>query len=162
MHETEPISFERDEFVGDLYWKVTLSTGETVYSDDDRPGLKCKSSWMRLKEYLKMANVLHLGLGLPPINIVGLSIHFRSHGIDLTNNYSDGYYLCNGFWASMASEENSRACFVVGHLINGVIRTDWYVKPELEIIYTDIKTEEDFELCLIRNATHQSMLPTPA
>ena len=38
-------------------WFVTLSNGETVYQDDDRPNIEPSSAWLRLKTYCKENDV---------------------------------------------------------------------------------------------------------
>ena len=50
-------------------WIVELSNGETVYQDDDRPGIEPPSAWKRLKIYCD-AHDLH---------VVKMNVKNRSH-----------------------------------------------------------------------------------
>src|SRR5688500_10269504 len=84
------VSLVTDEHVPDLRWVAVLSNGETVYQDDDRPGIKPESAWIRLGNYVNNRG----------LHIVALSFQFRSHVISLPEN-ADGYYFAKGalaFW----------------------------------------------------------------
>lgn len=77
-----------DDFIRDkdkAYWIATLSNGEQIFEDDERPGLE-RVSWFRLKEYCQANN----------LSIVKIEIRFRSSSylkvFDCDN--SDGVFFC--------------------------------------------------------------------
>ena len=88
-------------------WIATLSNGETIYQDDDRPNIEPASAWVRLKQYCE-ENSFH---------ITNLKVRNRTH-IEEVGSGHDGYFFCKGAGALMFSD------FVVHTYNIGVLMFD--------------------------------------
>jgi|TARA_R110000751_G_scaffold276860_3_gene378078 hypothetical protein len=88
-------------------WIATLSNGETIYQDDDRPNIEPASAWVRLKQYCE-ENSFH---------ITNLKVRNRTH-IEEVGSGHDGYFFCKGAGALMFSD------FVVHTYNIGVLKGD--------------------------------------
>lgn len=127
-----------DEFIfHQTHWGVELSNGETIYQDDDRPGVSEPSAWIRLKTYCT-ANHLH---------IVNFWLQFRSHRQMIGPSNADGYYFVKSVYAIWGDEETVHA-YVVGVLIDGRIRGVRLKLPELMPI-EDIDRTPDYDSPLL-------------
>jgi hypothetical protein len=116
------------------HWQVNLSNGETIYQDDDRPGVSEPSAWIRLKNYCT-ANHLH---------ITGFWLRFRSHILSLGGfEYADGYYFVKSVFAVWGDNETIDA-YVVGVLIDGRIKGVRLKVPDFTLIEM-IDREPDFD-----------------
>lgn len=141
---------EQDGYIVELLesgtrWIAYLSNGETIYQDDDRPGIETNSAWIRLGEYVR-ANKL---------SIVHMKLQFRSHFINVNNGVADkvdGFFFCKSALGSPGFEKTVEY-YVAGTLKNGILETKRWQIPELEldsdgIQIRDVKTAGD---CLILN-----------
>ena len=100
-------------------WIAELSNGETVYQDDDRPGVDPPSAWKRLKIYCGANN----------IHITKMSVKNRSH-IENVGSGDDGYFFCKSAGAFMFGDETIHS-FVVGRLNDGKLLTRKWKMPEV-------------------------------
>jgi hypothetical protein len=64
-------------------WVVTLSNGETILQDDDRPGEIKQSAWLRLKEYILAGK----------LSIVDYKLQFCSHIEQAAPPNKEGYFF---------------------------------------------------------------------
>jgi len=100
-------------------WIAELSNGETIYQDDDRPGVDPPSAWKRLKTYCSANN----------IHITKMSVKNRSH-IENVGSGDDGYFFCKSAGAFMFGDETIHS-FVVGRLNDGKLLTRRWNMPEV-------------------------------
>src|SRR5688572_3270325 len=118
-----------DDYIREkLRWIVTLSNGENIYQDDDRPGEDEPKTWLRLKQYL-IDNSL---------KIVGFKIQFCSHIEQAAPENATGYYFAKKIGAYGFGGQNiMNNYYVVGYLDNDrIYTTDWMV-PEIIPIAKD-------------------------
>ena len=92
------LSKELDDYIikyadSNPIWIATLSNGETIYQDDDRPNVEPASAWVRLKQYCEENNFY----------ITNLKIRNRTHIEEVGSDY-DGYFFCKGAGALMFSD----------------------------------------------------------
>src|SRR5688572_26252240 len=85
------LSFSEDSWLQDRYeshtrWIATLSNGQIVYEDDDRPGISPRSAWIRLCAYCKENN----------LHVVNITLQFRSHRETAYSGDGDGVFFCKG------------------------------------------------------------------
>lgn len=116
----EIVTKVEDDFVKhQMRWVVVLSNGETVYQDDNRPGLDEPSAWLRLKQYVADNN----------LNIIEFWLQFRTNRVLVEPRAASGYYFSKsafGVWG-----EESKEGYVAGALVDGrVVGMLWKV-PEL-------------------------------
>lgn len=110
-----------DEYVRDrVRWVAVLSNGETVYEDDDRPGLDEPSAWKRLKAYCQDQNVC----------IVQLWLQFRSNRVHVEPDNADGYFLVKSAFGVWGDAQTFHA-YILGSLVDGKIETVKWKVPEL-------------------------------
>lgn len=110
-----------DEFVRDsMRWVVVLSNGQTVYEDDDRPGLEEPSAWKRLKSYCQEEKV----------SIVEMWLQFRSNRVQVAPRGADGYFLVKSVFGVWGDRETFHA-YMVGTLVDGKIQGSRWKVPEL-------------------------------
>ena len=119
------VSKEIDQYVnqyGDQnpIWMVTLSNDETIYQDDDRPGVEPGSAWIRLKSYCE-ANDLH---------IISMKIKNRSHVVEVDSG-CDGYFFCKGAGGFMFGDATYLS-FSIGTLQDGELKVRRWSLPEIE------------------------------
>lgn len=100
-------------------WVVELSNGETIYQDDERPGLEPSSAWKRLGEYCKN-NDLH---------IQNMKIKNRSNAHEIGAGH-DGYFFCKSAGAFMFGDETIHS-FIVGTLNDGKLRVRKWAMPDM-------------------------------
>ena len=103
-------------------WIAKLSNGETVYQDDERPGLFENSAWIRLKEYV-YANKLHID---------NLTIRFRSHIISVNHTPVGGFFFRHAALGSFGSAKTV-AFYLAGTIQNGILSVVKYRVPEIEV-----------------------------
>jgi hypothetical protein len=110
-----------DYYVRDrMRWVVVLSDGQTVYEDDDRPGIDEPSAWKRLKIYCSENSV----------NIVEMWLQFRSNRVMIEPRNANGYFLIKSAYGIWGDTETFHA-YIVGILIDGVVQTVKWKVPEL-------------------------------
>ena len=100
-------------------WIVELSNGETVYQDDDRPGIEPPSAWKRLKIYCDAHDV----------HVVKMNVKNRSH-MENVGEGDDGYFFCKSAGAFLFGDETIHS-FVVGKLKDGKLFTRKWRMPEV-------------------------------
>ena len=100
-------------------WIAELSNGETIYQDDDRPGVDPPSALKRLKTYCSANN----------IHITKMSVKNRSH-IENVGSGDDGYFFCKSAGAFMFGDETMHS-FIVGRLNDGKLLTRRWNMPEV-------------------------------
>lgn len=110
-------------------WIAELSNGETIYSDDDRPGEENWNAWSRLKNYVEVNN----------LKINKLKLKYKSNEISLPDN-AEGYFFMHGAKALLTNEYQHRVtCYIVGYVENNQIHITWYKVPELWVEETEIR-----------------------
>lgn len=129
------VSLKVDPFVAvyadsNPFWTIELTNGQTIYQDDDRPGLE-KSAWLRARKYI-YDNKLEIS-----------KVKFRFAGYEhiVYDTEKDltycGFYFAKGL-SALLSAENSREWkfYVAGkvHLVESepVISVERYEIPMLE------------------------------
>lgn len=137
------LTFTPDDFINERYesesrWIVTLSDGRKVYQDDDRPGVFPNSAWVRLGTFLE---------NTPELSIVGMSIGFRDHIIQVGDN-ADGYYFVKSACGSPGSEV-TLGFYVVGTLSNGILSVQSWKIPEIILTYEETRNPLEAGECLI-------------
>jgi hypothetical protein len=134
------VTKEEDEFTFEkCRWLAHLSNGEIIIQDDGRPGMEPPSAWLRLKEYCKQNNV----------NIINVSLQFRSNHVSPLPAYADGYFFANKYIAIQGGFQGG--FYLVGVLINDIIQVHNYSVPALEYSGTEIRKVEDAGDFLIKN-----------
>ena len=120
--ETYNLCLEEDDFLCDkTIWTAFLSNGITVYQDDSRGNLKEPSAWKRLGAYVLDSDV----------NIVGITLKFRSHIVEIPSN-AEGYYFAHGI-SRTTDDCIERGYLICGAVIDGSATCKWYNIPELTI-----------------------------
>lgn len=107
-------------------WVAELSDGSLVYQDDGRPGFSI-SAWERLM--------------LSGEKLVGLSARFRDHWVHMPKNMA-GYYFIKSILAGPFMERPHHF-YILGYLLDGVIKCTKYKVPELEIDEVFDRAPED-------------------
>jgi len=136
------ISKHIDQFIADFkdmntIWVVELDNGESVYQDDERPGISPASAWQRLKQYVADNS----------LSIVRMKLVFRSHEEEIEP--ADGYFYCKAAAIIMGNPPMFQ--FVTGRLVNDKVEiTNWRV-PELIPVYHSSRSIADAETSLIVN-----------
>lgn len=123
-----PVSMEvctiDDDYVRDrVRWVVELSNGQTVYEDDNRPGIAESSAWKRLKAYCKDQGVY----------IVHMWLQFRSNRISVEPSHAKGYFFVKsvfGVWGDV----NTYHAYIAGTLVDGQIKATKWTVPELTFL----------------------------
>lgn len=127
-----------DEYVRNRpRWVATLSNGEVVYGDDDRPGVDTPSAWVRLRTYC-----LEQGVGISKLHF-----QFRSNIQHLPS--ATGY-----FFARTACGVDSGWSFDgvrVGYVVAETVYTTHYKTPELVVIDQDERPLDRSSECVIVN-----------
>jgi hypothetical protein len=120
---------DRDKSV----WVATLSNGQIVYQDDDRPYLFPTNSWLRLKQYIL----------LNKLKIDYIQIKFRSHIELVTPKGADAYYFSNRVASFHGLNINY---YIVGWIENDKIKFGKWRVPEIlleEFSYKPIEGNEE-------------------
>ena len=136
------VCFERDGWIQDIeesttIWICTLSNGEIIYQDDERPDRMHHSAWVRLKNYCE-ANGLY---------VVKIQLKFRSHSEFVFDEEADGYCFRKGVLGSFGSA--NQHFYLVGILKNGIVNMQKWSVPELILSETDERNPSDLSDCLI-------------
>lgn len=118
------VSTELDSYVSSYadsnpIWMVTLSNGESIYQDDNRPDVYPESAWKRLKLYCE-ENDLH---------ITDMKIRNKGNVKSMEPN-CDGYFFCKGAGAFLFGGETLHS-FVIGTLKDNVLCVRKWRLPEL-------------------------------
>tara|TARA_Y100001938_G_scaffold88159_1_gene120784 strand:+ start:1902 stop:2378 length:477 start_codon:yes stop_codon:yes gene_type:complete len=100
-------------------WIATLSNGETIYQDDDRPNVEPPSAWVRLKAYCEENN----------LHITNLKVRNRTHIEEVGSDY-DGYFFCKGAGALMFSDYVIHT-YSIGVLKGESLKVQTWRLPEL-------------------------------
>lgn len=112
-------------------WIAQLSNGETIYSDDYRPGETEWNAWKRLRDYVHENN----------LQINKLKIKYKSHEYHLPDN-ADGYFFGHGAKALITNKHSNRVnCYLVGpiNLLEEKIDIFWLRVPEVEVEETETR-----------------------
>jgi len=127
-------------------WIVTLSDGETVYQDDDRPGVEPHSAWERLGTHCKENNLY----------ITGMKIKNRSH-VEVVGEGGDGYYFCKSAGKFMFGDRTNHS-FIAGILENGELRVRHWSLPEIVPDQFEIRDPAEAGVCLItKNKSYEEV-----
>lgn len=120
---------QEDEFTFEKpRWVAHLSNGENILQDDERPGIEPKQSWLRLKDYCRQNMV----------DVVNLTLQFRSHTeIPLPAN-ADAYFFCNRV-VTMLNSDIVIGFHLIGYLKDKILRVQHWKVPEYVLV------EEDFD-----------------
>lgn len=129
---------KEDDFVYEqVRWLAHLSNGQTIIQDDNRPGVDPPQAWIRLGQYCKQERV----------NIVNLSLQFRSHHESPLPANADGYYFINK--AVSVNYGPTIGFYIIGYLKDEQIRVQQWRIPELVCYGEEIRLP-DGGLSLIR------------
>jgi hypothetical protein len=132
------LSKELDSFILDkdeTIWVAKLSNGSAVYQDDNRINVVPASAWFRLKDCVEGKSD-----DMGQVSIVGLSLRFRDHIINLPDNKL-GYYFSKGI---KARPEVSKRHYVAGYLDDdGKWYVTWYMVPELLSTETNVLEQHE-------------------
>ena len=120
-------------------WFVTLSNGETVYQDDDRPNIEPSSAWVRLKTYCKENDVY----------ITEMFLKYRSNVIKVGSN-EQGYYFCKSVSGFLFSDE-TRHSYVVGTVRGNNVMVKSIKTPELISEFSEVRPRPKSEECIIQS-----------
>jgi hypothetical protein len=120
-----------DDFVRDkLRWVVRLSNGDTVYQDDDRPGVEPASAWKRLKRHCEESG----------LHIVSMIVQFRSHVEPVGVEDAPGYFFVNTVMAVCGDNETTYHGYVTGYLRDdGLIDYVHWLTPSLVVLETGVR-----------------------
>jgi hypothetical protein len=112
-------------------WIATLSNGEIIYQNDNKPEDKEPSTWKRMKKYVE-ENLL---------SITQLSLQFRDHMIHLPISPIANYFA-QGMMGELGKKMNHYYIFgyYTLHLKENYLKCNWYKIPELIITQTLDKT----------------------
>ena len=124
MTNSALVATELDEYVSvyadsNPIWMVTLSNGEVVYQDDNRPDVYPESAWKRLKNYCK-ENDLH---------ITEMKIRNKGNVKSVESN-CDGYFFSKGAGAFLFGDETLHS-FIIGTLKDNILHVRKWRLPEL-------------------------------
>lgn len=137
---------QQDEFNREKpCWVAHLSSGETIYQDDDRPGESEPSSWIRLRSHCQQENY----------SVVDLHIRFWDHVERVVPPNSEGYFFVKKVQATAFSglTNNTRHSYLVGALKDDKIHlTEWLI-PEIVRIGSEIRDVVEGDPKLIINGT---------
>ena len=124
MMSNDLVSKELTEYVSvyadsNPIWMVTLSNGESVYQDDNRPNIYPESAWIRLKIYCE-ENDLY---------ITDMKIRNKGNVKSIESN-CDGYFFCKGAGAFLFGDETVHS-FIIGTLNGDTLQVRKWRLPEL-------------------------------
>ena len=136
---------QEDDFTKEkLKWIATLSNGERVYQDDNRPGEEETVAWLRLKKYVNDNE----------LSITNIHIQFFSHIEEAVPSNSLGYYFIRSVdaFAFAGDTNNTRHYYIFGSLKEDdrVEIRKWLV-PEIIPVSTEMRNVEKDDRCLIIN-----------
>jgi hypothetical protein len=138
---------KEDGYIYELFefttrWVVTLSNGERVFQDDNRPGIEQPSAWIRLGQYVQ-ANKL---------SITDMKIQFRSTIIPVNDGPVDGFFFSKSVLGSPGMDK-TLDFYIAGTLKNGILTTKSYQIPEFDPTHAEMELRDPDKagLCLIRN-----------
>ena len=114
---------EQDSFLEDKpIWVATLSSGITVYQDDNRPEVDEPIAWKRLRSYcIKQKEQIEF-----------LRIKFRSHVVPITpkKNLPTYYYFAYGITKDIVDDFNQEY-YLSGFCLGDNLHYSWYKVPEI-------------------------------
>lgn len=134
----EPDSWLQDRFESETTWICTLSNGETVWQDDDRPEMESHSAWIRLKKYCEQNN----------LHVIDMQLKFRSHSEFVRDPEGEGYCFRKGVLGGFGMEVTQQF-YLVGILKNGVVHMQKWSVPELILTEEDDRDPSSLSDCLI-------------
>lgn len=136
------LCFAEDDFILEkLRWFVSLSNGQTVYQDDNRPGEDPPQAWLRLAEYC-LKNNLH---------IINFYIQFCSHIEEAAPANALAYYYIQGVEA-FASVKRTFRYYVVGAILldnPNILRCNRWLVPEILPLEYEERPVPEGDQCLI-------------
>ena len=122
-------------------WIAELDNGETIYSDDNRPGEEPWNAWTRLRKY-----VYDNGL-----KINKLKIKYKSNEVHLPDN-AKGYFFKHGAKALLTNQYEHRvSCYLVGVVKDDIVDIAWYRVPELTVEEDEIRPLDKNDPSIIMN-----------
>lgn len=111
-----------DDYVYDRpRWVAELSNGDTIYADDDRPGVEPSSAWQRLRTYCTEGH--H--------HIVRLWVQFRSNRILIEPENAPGYFCMRNSFGVWGEDESYQAYIIGPYDGDGKANLVRYKTPEL-------------------------------
>lgn len=141
------VSTEIDSFIEDkdsTIWICTLSNGQTVYQDDERPGYH-NSAWIRLKNYCSINS----------LSIQNMRLKFRSH-VETVGDFCTSYFFCKSILAGFGMEKPNNY-YITGVVKEGVLYTDKWIVPELLKISSDERNPQEYEHCIIQSQAEKNV-----
>ena len=166
LHEDDYIR-ERG-LAGEARWIARLSNGQVVHQDDNRPGVKPHSAWVRLAEYIREHG----------LRIEALWLQFRDHVERPLPENAEGYFFARVAGAVWPGD-TTLDFYLLGYLenvledslTNARVVVKRYKTPELIACDSEVRDPNDVEAMgqgqfLIRNvwpsATTKSSSPPSA
>ena len=136
------VATELDDYVSvyadsNPIWMVTLSNGEHVYQDDNRPNVYPESAWRRLKIYCE-ENDLH---------ITEMKIRNKGNVKSVESN-CDGYFFSKAAGAFLFGDETLHS-FVIGTLKDSILHVRKWRLPELVSEWGETRDPAESEESLI-------------
>lgn len=129
------LCYYEDDFLEDkCIWAAKLSNGQTVFQDDDRPGVDCRIAWFRLRNYVYTTDT----------DIVELYIKFRDHW-ELAGRSieGDGFFFTNCVVALLSSFSKQFNCCITGLVQKSNIYCTRWKLPEIINIESFVKEKKD-------------------
>jgi hypothetical protein len=134
------VTTQEDDFTFEkARWLAHLSNGEIVIQDDGRPNVDPPQAWLRLSDYCRQNN----------LNIVKLTLQFRSHIEDPLPENAEGYFFVNKIATVQGGPQIN--FFMVGHLEGEQVHIQQWKLPELILCGYETRSVDKIGLSLIRN-----------
>lgn len=103
------------------YWVATLSSGDVVYQDDNRPNME-PSAWLRLREYCYAED----------LNVSSLMLQFAGYQFHAYDGSGDGVYFSLGSSALLGEDLRTWSLYVVGKILSKHMDVVKYEIPTLQ------------------------------
>ena len=132
---------QEDDFVFEQpHWIAHLSNGEKIIQDDGRPDVVPASAWLRLAKYCRQHS----------LNVVDLTLQFRSHHEAPLPKYMPGYYFVNKCVKPFQGGP-TLSFLLIGYIDEDKIRVQHWKIPELMLFGEEDRPIESAGESLIRN-----------
>ncbi len=133
-----------NHMVTNAVWCATLSNGDNIIEDDNRPGVIPVSTWTRLQTYCNK-NGLY---------ITNMKIKFRSNERGLPIG-KDGVFFCKSVLGGVSGK--NVFSYLTGTVEGGILKVVKWRVPDLESVafiddsFISYRNPKQYEDCIIRN-----------